>query len=144
MTDPFATYDRAPALSFKNAPIGTSYTGEVLEEAKLVQARDFETGERATWPDGNPKMTVVLRLRVDGEERSLWAPKPSAMFKALADARKAAGKPIAPGGWLTVTFTGEEPNKKNPRLNPQKLYEAKYVEGAPPSEADPFEDEPPF
>lgn len=137
--DPFASYDRVPALSFKNAAIGTSYTGEVLEEAKLVQARDFETGDPAFWPDGNKKMSAVIRLRVDSEERSLWAPKPSAMFKALADAQKAAGKRIAVGGALTVTFTGEEPNTKNPKLNPMKLYAATY------SESDPLADDvPPF
>jgi hypothetical protein len=137
--DPFASYDKVPALSFKDKPIGTSYTGEVLEEARLVQARDFETGERAAWPDGNPKMSAVVRLRVDGEERSLWAPKPSAMFTAIADAQKAAGKRITAGGTLTVTFTGEEPNRKNPRLNAQKLYSAKYTE------SDAFaDDEPPF
>lgn len=137
--DPLAGGDKAPALSFKNMPVGTTYTGEVLEDPKLVQARDFDSGDPAVWPDGNPKMAVVVRVNVNGEERSIWAPKPSAMFKALADAQKAAGKRITVGGRLTVKFVGEKPNERNERLNPQKLYTATYAEG------DPFADDvPPF
>jgi hypothetical protein len=124
--DPFASTS-AQSVSFNNMPVGTSYTGTVLELPQLVQARDFETGNPATWPDGNPKMTVVTKLSVDGEERSLWAPKPSAMFAAISDAQKTAGASIAVGGTLTVTYTGDKPNATNPRLNPAKQYSAVYT-----------------
>ncbi len=60
-------YEKAPSLSFKGMPVGTTYTGRVLGPASLVQSRDFESGEPATWPDGNPKMAVVIRLEVNGE-----------------------------------------------------------------------------
>ncbi len=123
--DPFASTG-APSVSFNNMPVGTSYTGTVLELPAMVQARDFETGNPATWPDGNPKMTVVTKLSIDGEERSLWAPKPSAMFAAISDAQKAAGAALAIGGTLTVTYTGDKPNATNPRLNPAKQYNAVY------------------
>lgn len=123
--DPFASTS-APSVSFDKAPIGTSYTGTVLELPAMVQARDFETGNPATWPDGNPKMTVVTKLSVNGEERSLWAPKPSAMFAAISDAQKAAGAALAIGGTLTVTYVGDKPNATNPRLNPAKQYSATY------------------
>jgi hypothetical protein len=123
--DPFASTG-APSVSFDKAPVGTTYTGTVLELPAMVQARDFETGNPATWPDGNPKMTVVTKLSVDGEERSLWAPKPSAMFAAIADAQKAAGAALAIGGTLTVTYVGDKPNATNPRLNPAKQYQAVY------------------
>lgn len=125
--DPFAGADKTPAVSFKDAPVGTTYTGVVTEAPRLVQSRDYESGEPAVWPDGNPKMSVVVNLTVDGEGRSLWAPKPSAMFRALADAQKQAGSRIEPGGTLAVKFTGEQPNAKNPRLNAQKIYAAKYT-----------------
>lgn len=124
--DPFASTS-APSVSFNNMPVGTSYTGTVLELPQLVQARDFETGNPATWPDGNPKMTVVTKLTINGEERSLWAPKPSAMFAAISDAQKTAGASIAVGGTLTVTYTGDKPNATNPRLNPAKQYSAVYT-----------------
>lgn len=124
--DPFAGSDSVPSVSFKDTPVGTSYTGRVTEAPKLVQARDYESGQPAFWSDGNPKMTVVTRLDINGEERSLWAAKPSALFRAIADAQKAAGAQIAVGGTLTVTFSGEKPNEKNPRLNPQKLYTVTY------------------
>lgn len=123
--DPFASTG-APSVSFKDLPVGTSYTGTVLELPQLVQARDFESGNPATWPDGNPKMTVVTKLSVNGEEMSLWAPKPSAMFAAISDAQKAAGAAIAIGGTLTVTYVGDKPNATNPRLNAAKQYSAVY------------------
>ena len=123
--DPFAT-NSTPAVSFKDKPIGTSYTGKVLELPALVHSRDFESGEMDYWPDGNKKMSVVTLLEVDGEHRGLWAPKPSAMFAAIADAQKAAGATIAVGGSITVSYIGDEPNKKNPRLNPAKQYRVSY------------------
>lgn len=123
--DPFAGAETHPSLSFKDKPVGTSYTGKVTKAPELVQARDYESGQPAFWKDGNPQMTVVTTLEVNGEEVNLWAPKPSAKFRAIADAQKAAGAQIAVGGTLTITYSGEKPND-NPRLNPQKLYTAVY------------------
>jgi len=120
-------HEKAPSLSFRDQPIGTTYTGKVLGPASLVQSRDFETGEPATWPDGNPKYSVVIRLEVNGEPRSLWAPKPSAMFAALVAAQKQAGQRIGEGGTLQVRFSGEVPNAKNPRLNAAKQYQCRYT-----------------
>lgn len=132
-TDPFAQQERNPSLSFKDKPIGTTYTGVVVEAPQTVQARDFETGEPAFWDAAHtqPKQTVVTTLEINGEKFGLWAPKPSAMFRAIADAQQAAGAQIAVGGTLTVTFVGEQPNEKNPRLNPQKLYKVVYQPNDP-------------
>lgn len=154
--DPFAGAEKAPSISFKNAPIGTVYTGTVTEDPKLIQSRDFDTGEPAFWPakpgeTPNPKMSVVINLEIDGEPRSLWAQKPSAMFGALADAQKQAGCKIAPGCTLSVKFTGEkehtDPVKIKKGMPPQKLYACKVVPAAPKAAPDPFAaagDEPPF
>jgi hypothetical protein len=131
--DPFATSERHPSLSFKDKPIGTRYVCKVVERPNMVQARDFETGERATWDDGNPKMTVVTGVEVNGERMSLWAPKPSAMFAAMGEAQQQAGAQIAPGGTLTVEYVGDKPNEKNPRLNAAKQYRVTYE---PPSAFD--------
>lgn len=124
--DPFNKPESAPALSFKDAPIGAKYVCKVVDLPSRVQSRDFETGERATWPDGNPKMSVVTGVEVNGERRSLWAPDPSAMFAAIVDAQKQSGQRIAVGGTLVVEYTGDKPNEKNPRLNPQKQYRVTY------------------
>jgi hypothetical protein len=127
--NPFADGEGAPSLSFKDAPVGTSYTGIITEAPKVVQARNFDDGKPAFYDDGNPKKTIVTNLDVDGEPRSLWAPIPSALKTALIDAQKAAGvfeTGFEVGGTLTVTLVGEKPNE-NSRLNAQKLYAATYV-----------------
>lgn len=130
-TDPFAVYEKTPSVSFKDMPIGTTYTGTVVEAPQIVQSRDFDTGDPEFWPDGNKKLSVVTMLEINGEHRGLWAGKPSAMFRAMADAQQAAGAQIQVGGTLTVTFVGEQPNEKKPHLNPQKLYKVTYQPNDP-------------
>ena len=125
--DPFAGGEGNPSLSFKDKPHGTTYRGRVAELPALVQSRDFETGNPATWPDGNPKMVVCTTLEIDGQLFSLWAPKPSALFAAIKEAQNAVGQQIAIGGTLEVTYTHDEPNKTNPRLNPAKQYRVTYT-----------------
>lgn len=125
--DPFAGGEGNPSISFKDVPHGTTYRGRVAELPAMVQSRDFETGNPATWPDGNPKMVVCTTLEIDGQLFSLWAPKPSALFAAIKDAQNKAGSQIAVGGILEVTYTHDEPNKTNPRLNPAKQYRVTYT-----------------
>lgn len=129
--DPFAS-ESTPSVSFKGAPVGASFTLVVVEAPSVVQSRDFETGKPASWPDGNPKMSVVTKVvnQATGETLSLWAAKPSSMFAALAEATKATGRPLEVGGTIVVTYTGDKPND-NPRLNAQKLYSATYTPPAP-------------
>lgn len=128
--DPFANHEKRPALSFKGAPVGATVTCVVDAHPKLVQQRDFTTGTPATWPDGNPKMAAVIDVTVNGQAMSVWASKPSSLFTAIAEAQDRAGTRIAPGGTLVIRFVGEKPNEKDPRLNPQKLYEAQYAPGS--------------
>lgn len=132
--DPFA-HEKRPSVSFNGAAVGTTRTIKVTSHAQLKQSRDFETGEPAFWPDGNPKMSAIIEGTLDGEAVALWAAKPSAMFTAIAEAQRTAGEQIAPGGTLIVTYTGDKPHEKNPRLNPAKQYRVKYV---PPTATDPF------
>lgn len=146
MNDPLAE-SSTPSLSFKDQPIGTSYTGTVTGTPEMVQSRDFKTREPAVWPDGNPKMSLVVKLLVDGQPLSLWAPKPSAMWAALAQARQEAGVPLDDGALLTVTFSGTKPK---PGMDPQKLYTAVYVVpkvdplGSSPDPAQGAQEQPPF
>ena len=125
--DMFAGGATVPSISFKDAPIGATVTGKVTETPVLVQSRDFKTGQPAFWPDNNPKMSVVTKIVLaTGEERGLWAAKPSAMFAAIAEAQKVAGALIAVGGTLTITLTGTKP-PDNAQMSPQKLYAVAYT-----------------
>ena len=141
--DPFAGGDSAPSISFKDAAIGTVFTGVVTETARMVQSRDYTTGDLATWPDGNPKMAAVFNMTVDGEERSVWASKPSALFGAIKEAQVAVGSRIEVGDTVSIKYSGDKPNS-NPRLNAQKLYQARITKGTPAPAADAFGDAPPF
>lgn len=130
--DPFAGSTKTPSVSFKDLPVGSSQTGTVVEAPKMVQSTNFDTGEPDFWDAARtqPKMSVVTRLRMDdGEERSLWAQKPSAMFRAIGDAQQKAGKLLGVGDKVTVTFVGEKPNPDKPRLAAQKLYEVVITAG---------------
>lgn len=137
--DPFAGADKVPSLSFKNAEVGTTYNGTITEGPKLVQSRDFKTQQPAVWEnkDGStsPKMAVVLRMKVDeladnpeGDERAVWATKPSALFAALHEAQKTAGDgTMKVGGRLALRYTGDKPAAGGDNLNPAKQYAAKYT-----------------
>lgn len=146
--DPLAE-SSTPSISFKEAPIGHRISGTVVGTPELVQSRDFKTKEPATWPDGNPKMSLVIKIDLGHEEgiRSLWAPKPSAMWAALADARQRAGVPLDDGCVLTIEFSGTKPK---PGMDAQKLYTASYTApksdplGAPPVSTQVAQEAPPF
>lgn len=136
-TDPFAgSGESVPTLSFADAAVGTTYEGILQGPAEKVQGKEFGTDEPAVWrnKDGttSPKYSAVLRLKLtdSGEERSLWAVIPSAMFAALKDAQTKAGKAFEEGGKLSVRFTGTEPASR-PGLAAKKLYAAKYEPPAP-------------
>jgi len=147
--DPFAGGDKTPALSFKDEPVGTVKAITVTEPAKLLQSTNFDTQEPDFWPGkngqpGNPKMAAVINGTTDdGEQRSVWAVKPSALFHAIKDAQMKLGRSLKPGDKLAIKYTGDKPNEKNPRLNPAKQYAAK-IDPAPEVPADAFGDEPPF
>lgn len=120
--DPFDVPPSVPALSFKDAPVGTSYVGQVTQLPTLVQQRDFETNEAAVWPDGNPKMAAVFHIKIGTEERSVWCPKPSSLFAAVVDAQTANKQRMMLGDTVQISFIGEKPNETNPRLNAAKQY----------------------
>ena len=124
--DPFEGGSKTTAVSFSDARPGDSFTLIITKLPESVQSRDFETGQPAVWDDGNPKMSAVVTGTVNGEEKAVWARRPSALFAAIAEAQTVAGAKIAPGGTLTITYTGDKPNEKNPRLNAAKQYKATY------------------
>lgn len=135
-SNPFDSGNSAPSLSFAtrdgygnltHSPVGTKFYFEVTEEPKEVQARDFDSQKPAFWPDGNPKKTIVIGVKVNGEDRTLWAPKPSATFTAIKEALATPQgiQPIKVGGKGSIEFTGY--GKAEAGKNPQKLFKVEYT-----------------
>lgn len=124
-----------PWLSFKTK--GDKYTGTVMSFTAR-QSRDFESGDLAWWDaeKTQPKEEVVITLQtdlfdpeVDGDTgaRQLVVPKGSARMAAVRAAiRKAGSNGVEEGGIVTITYTGDKPNTRNPKLNGIKQFEVVY------------------
>lgn len=118
---------------------GTTITGTIARAPFEQQTTKFGTNEPDYWPNGVPKMQIVVPLENtnvppedgnDDGDRTLYVSS-NAMKQAIASAIQAAGQTdVAVGGRLTVTYTQDDPASKNP-ANPKKLYSAEYT--APPS-----------
>ena len=137
--DPFEDFDSAPALSWATAQPGTVYKGTISRLPKELHDRDIQTKKPKYWDDGAPQMVVVLQLDIetsDGPQpRSVWAKKPSSMFRAMGQAQKESGQRFALGGTLYLRLERLEPSK-TPGFSPQKIYAAKYE---PPVAIDPWQ-----
>lgn len=113
--------------------IGATITGEVISPARERQQTKFGTQEPDYWPNGDPKMQILVDLRTnlredanDDGERTLYVASKN-MKKAISDAIRSAGATdILPGGVLTVQYVGNDANSKNP-ANPAKMYAASYT-----------------
>lgn len=121
-------------IKFTN--VGDTITGTVMGAPTERQQTKFGTQEPDFWPNGDPKMQILVNLqtslREDGNddgERTLYVASKN-MKKAIGDAIRASGaSDLTSGGSLTVTFIGNDPNSKNP-ANPAKMYQAQYTPGA--------------
>jgi hypothetical protein len=128
-----------PALKFPT--VGTTHTLTVTDEPEVTQQTDFDSGEPLTWPDGKPRMQMIIHGEVpEGERedadddgvRRLFVK--SGLVKALRQAmRDAKVKAPAPGGVLTVSYVKDGP--KPARGYPPKVYEASYTPPPPASRA---------
>lgn len=143
--DPFAGGEKVPSLSWRDLPVGSIFTLEVLEPAKALQSTNFESGEPDYWDADKkrPKMAAVLNVKVlrgphsVGEARSIWAQIPSNLFAALKDAQSKAEARFAPGGLLEIRFAGTRKHE-NPKFSPIKEYEAQYDPRGATTTPDPF------
>lgn len=110
----------------KFATVGQSYSGVVLFPPEDRQAREFNSDKLKVWPNGDPYMQTKIVLRQDDDtEVAVYAH--GGMAQAITSAIVAAEAPdIEVGGRLTVTYTGTDPESKNP-ANPRKLYKAEYI-----------------
>lgn len=123
------------STSAKFHNVGDTVSGTISEISDPMQARKYDDGSPDFWPSGDPVMQVKVTLDTsqrdpqitdDDGKRALWVKQSSQVLYAIQNALKAAGADdLKVGGFLTVTYSGDDPNSKNPR-NPKKLYQARY------------------
>ncbi len=128
------------APSAKFPAVGTVVKGAIATKPEVSQRRDID-GNLMTWDDGNPRMQLVITLQTDERDpdveddvglRRIFAPRPSNLLAAIADALKKSGARLEPGGTLAVKFTGEKPHERK-GYNAIKEYVAQYQPPAGPS-----------
>ena len=118
----------APALSFKDAKVGDSFTG-IVTHAEVAQVRDYESGQPKFWDDGNPQLQVILTLATDYRdpakpedegERKAYLPgqKLAALKAALKEINRTT---VQKGDVFTITYIGTKP-ASNKKYNDVKLY----------------------
>lgn len=118
-------------IKFQN--VGDQITGTIAGAPSERQQTKFGTQDPDFWPNGDPKMQIIVplqtELREDGQddgERTLYVASKH-MKRAISDAIRTAGATdILPGGVLTVQYVGNDANSKNP-ANPAKMYAASYT-----------------
>lgn len=121
----------SPALKFDQ--LGTIASGTVVAEPTSSQQTDFRTKVPETWPDGAPKMQVLVQLSTtlrdpqkpeDDGTRTLYI-KGKELTNAVRAAVRASGaNGIHTGGRLTVQYVADGPAQQG--LNAPKLYVAQY------------------
>lgn len=131
--------------SWKFTNPGDTHTGTITEVSDARQATEFGSNEPAYWDreKTRPKMQVAVTLDTserdpqdanDTGKRTLWVVEDGRSGSILSAIRQAVHQvgagTIDIGGQLTVTFSGFDPNSKNP-ANPRKVYSASYVPPAP-------------
>lgn len=113
--------------SLKPEHIGDS-VGGTITKVELANYTNFESGEIETWQNGDPKQQMNISLTEDQtkEDRCIYIKLWGTSKKNLAAAVEATGLDadyaLAPGSHISMRFDREEPNAKNPRLNPTKIY----------------------
>lgn len=120
--------------SAKFEAIGTTVGGVITEEPEMRQQNDFDANEPAFWPDGKPKMQLVVTVQTDLRDPEVQDDDGQRRFyvranlqKAVAAAvRKAKASALEVGGTLQVTYSADGA-KSNPRFNAPKLYTATYT-----------------
>lgn len=131
--------------SWKFTNPGDTHTGTITEVSDARQATEFGSNEPAYWDreKTRPKMQVAVTLDTaerdpqdanDTGKRTLWVVEDGRSGSILSAIRQAVHQvgagTIDIGGQLTVTFSGFDPNSKNP-ANPRKVYTAAYQAPAP-------------
>ncbi|MGH3381345.1 MAG: hypothetical protein ACRDP6_42100 [Actinoallomurus sp.] len=112
---------------------GTTVSGVIVDEPRVTQQRDFDSGAPKTWDDGSPMKQLVVHVQTD--ERDPEIPDDdgvrafyikSNMKKAVQTALTKAKAKLAVGGTLAITYTHDGENKRG-KGSPPKMYAAVYT-----------------
>lgn len=125
--------------------INQSVMGQIITEPKVTQQRNFHDGQPAFWPSGDPKWQTVFQVQTQLRNyEGISKPDPSKpddgvrtifvkgkhMEKAVKDAILAAGGGfLAPGGWIEITYTGDDMSSK--AASKPKFFAVRYQPPAP-------------
>jgi hypothetical protein len=122
------------SASFKDKPVGYSYGGTIVGEPRVTQQTDPDSGELEYWPSGDPKWQLVVVIATDLRDdqdddghRSIYVKGKSLTDGVKAATRAAGVKSLRPGGFLSVTYTGDGPQPAKKHHNPPKLYAVSYI-----------------
>ena len=146
--DIFAAMDRGLAGGSKSAFTSDSLPGDTITGAVVSvdskQVNDFNTGEPAYFPSGDPKMQFVIVIQTDQRDdedddgrRTIYIPAWGSKKQALVDAMRAEGmrkasEAFATGNIFTATFV-EELQKQNPQTRAryrEKVYTYRIQRGS--------------
>lgn len=116
--------------SAKFEKIGAKISGVIARKPELQTQRDFDKGTPLTWDDGKPRQQVKVVLLTDQNddeddngERAIYLK--GGLMKAVRAAISAAkAKGLETGGKLAVKYIKD--GEKKGKLNPPKIYTAKY------------------
>lgn len=146
--DIFAAMDRGLAGGSKSAFTSDSLPGDTITGAVVSvdykQVNDFNAGEPAYFPSGDPKMQFVIVIQTDQRDdedddgrRTIYIPAWGSKKQALVDAMRAEGmrkasEAFATGNIFTATFV-EELQKQNPQTRAryrEKVYTYRIQRGS--------------
>ncbi len=120
---------RAPAVSWKGVPDGTTLAGIVksdVTDADVVADTDPQTKALKTWRDGSPRYVLIVTLITQGGEVSLYCR--GDLWDKLNAAMAAAGRQGAPkaGDSLSVTLVERQPGRGTV---PKNIFSVQYATG---------------
>lgn len=123
----------AAAAKFEDRAFGTVIGGEIVEEPRMQQQRDYESNEPLYYQDGNPQMQMVVVVQAqpatseDDGRRAFYIK--GQLRQAVGEALRKVGADVPERGgklWVKYTEDKETTLKNGRRGNPQKIYVAKY------------------
>lgn len=117
--------------------VGATVVGRIIG-SRETQATDFKSKAPEFWPDGQPKMQLVITIGTDQRdpsdpndngERDLYLKgslkDASTTAGAFHAAIQASGQPLQVGGIITMAYIGDGV-ASNPSLSPPKMFTAQY------------------
>lgn len=116
--------------------IGTVVKGTVVH-SEVTQQTDFQSGQKKTWPSGDPMYQVVVTLQTDQRDPSVEDDDgqrrvfvKGQMQAAVREALRKANAKLEVGGTFAVQYVSDEPASQR-GMNPKKVYRAEYVAPSP-------------